>query len=148
MKCSSSSTVPQRLLCSNSRKGKSPSRHSYDEELFRSTIFLRKLKLIQTFVRTRLYQVLCNHFHRSLYVFVRVKLSVVHMTVQSLSAVLSFDLRETSFNRIELWRITNVLNLHDVKFLVALDDFFRFVNTQLIHEDDKASVSVYLPQLL
>ena len=89
-----------------------------------------------------------NHFHRSLDLPVRVKVFVVHKAVQSLSAVLSLDLSEASFNRVEFWRITNVLDLHDVKLLVALDDFFRFVDTELIHEDGKASVFVYLPQLI
>jgi hypothetical protein len=145
MKCSSSLTVPKRLLFSNSRKGRNLSRHSCEEELFRSTVFLRKFKLIQTFVGACFHQVLCNHLHRSLDLPVHVKVFVVHKAVQSLSAVLSFDLREASFNRVEFRTIANVLNLNDVKFLVALDNFFRFVNTELIHEDSKASVSVYLP---
>ena len=67
--------------------------------------------------------------------FLRVKVSVVYQTVQSFSTKDSFYLTKATFDRIELRRITNVFDLHDVKLLVALDDFFRFVNTELVHKD-------------
>jgi hypothetical protein len=135
MKCSSSLTLPQHLLCSDSPRERNRRFNIWVEQILLSLVLLRKIKLTQTFCPASFHQVLCNHFHRILYVFLRVKVSVVYQTVQSFSTKDSFYLTKATFDRIELWRITNVFDLHDVKLLVALDDFFRFVNTELVHED-------------
>ena len=147
-RCSRTLTAPKRLLWSSSRKGKNLSRRSCDNEIFCSTIFLRKLKLIQTFVRAGLHQVFGNHSHRRLDLLVYVKVFVVHKTVESLSAVKSFDLGETRFNRVKLRRITDVLDLHDIKFFVSLDNLLSLMHSQLIHVDSEPRVTVPLSELL
>ena len=111
-------------------------------------IFLRKLKLIHTLFRASFHEVFCNHFKCSLYLLVRVKVFAVSKAIKSLSAIVSFYLGEACLNRVELRRITDVLDLHDVQFFVAFDDLFCLMNTELIHEYSKPRVTVYLPQFL
>ena len=147
-RCIRTLTVLNHRLPSCSRKGRSPSRRSCDEKTFSSTNFLRHLKLIQRFICAGLHQVFGNHSHRRLDLPVYVKVFVVHKTVESLSAVEPFDLRETRFNRIELRRITDVLDLHDIKFFVSLDNLLSLMHSQLIHVDSKPRVTVPLSELL
>ena len=54
---------------------------------------------------------------------------------KSFSTVVSFDLGKTSFDRVELRAIGNVLDLNDIKFFVALTNLFCFMNSELVHED-------------
>ena len=148
IRCSRTLTVLNHRLPSSSRKERSRSRQNSDEKTFSSTNFLRHLKLSQRFICAGFHQVFGNQSHRRLDLPVYVKVFVVHKTVESLSAEESFYLGETSFNRVELRRITDVLDLHDIKFFVSLDNLLSLMHSQLIHVYSKPRVTVLLSELL
>ena len=78
---------------------------------------------------------------------VGVKTSLVHKTVESFASENGFDFAEDSFNGVELWRITHIVNALNMEAWPPLAQFFGLVHRQRVHEQGNRLVAVSAAKL-
>ena len=82
---------------------------------------------------------------------VGVKTSLVHKTVESFASENGFDFAEHSFNGVEFWRITHIVNALNMEAWPPLAQFFGLVHSSLdlcTGNESMNKVTGWLPCLL
>ena len=81
-----------------------------------------------------------------MYRLVPVKVFVVHKRSQALFVEVPLYLRKACFNRIEVRRVSDVANPHDIALPVGSLDVLGSVNAQVVHDYRERVATVLLSQ--
>ena len=90
----------------------------------------------------------CDLFESRLNLVVGVKALLVHKTIQSVASKDSFNFTEHSFYGIKFWGVPNVIKALDVEPRPPLLQRFGLMNSELVHEQSKWLVSVFVAEFL
>ena len=89
----------------------------------------------------------CDLSESRSYLSVGVKTGLVHKTVESFPSENGFHFAENSFNGVEFWRITHIVNALNMEAWPPLVEFFGLMHRQLVHEQCNRLVAVSAAKL-